>query len=158
RAEVSGLRQAAGKAEPALREQLLVSALALMERAAARLGDVDDPALRAAVEADLGALRRQRREQYLLRRPELPPLSGAQVTAARVKVRFDVGQIAGGCRDAFKWYLQVDPLTLSPEQAAARLGGGDSGAELAAALDEWATRASAKEEAAWARAVASLLD
>ena len=36
--------------------------------------------------------------------------------------------------------------------------GGDNGAELASALDEWAMRASAEEEATWARAVASLLD
>src|SRR5262249_37663865 len=37
-------------------------------------------------------------------------------------------------------------------------GGGDNGAELASALDEWSMRASAEEEASWARAVASLLD
>src|SRR5262249_13823996 len=154
RAEAGGLRQAAAEVEPALREQLLVRALALMERAAARLGEVDDPTLRAAVAADLDALRRQRRDQEMLARLELARLSGAEVTATPGEVDFDVGQIARGCREAFKWYLQVDPLTLSAEEAAARLGGGDSGAELASALDEWAMRASAEEEATWARAVA----
>src|SRR5262249_44096110 len=52
----------------------------------------------------------------------------------------------------------ADPLALPVEQAAARLGGGDNGAELASALDQWSMQASAEEEATWARAVASLLD
>src|SRR5262249_11376680 len=150
RAEAGGLRQAAGEGEgaPALREQLLVRALALMERAAARLGEGDDPTLHAAVEADLDALRRQRREPEVVARLELAQLSGAQMTGTGGEVFFDTGQIARGCREAFAWYLEVaDPLALSPEQAAARLGGGDGGAELASALDEWARCASAKEEA-----------
>src|SRR5262249_20516764 len=98
-------------------------------------------------------------DRGLAARLEVARLSGAQVAATRGEVGFDFGRIARGCRKAFAWYLEVDdPLALSPEQAAARLGGGDSGAELAAALDEWSMRASAKEEASWARAVASLLD
>jgi serine/threonine-protein kinase len=161
RAEADGLRQVADKVEvqPALREQLLVRALAVMERAAARLGEVDDPSLRGAVEADLDALRRQRREQEMLARLEFAQLSSAQVTEKGGKVVFDMRQIAQGCREAFTWYLEVaDPLALPVEQAASRLGGGDNGAELASALDAWARFASAKEEASWARAVASLLD
>src|SRR5262249_61966844 len=102
---------------------------------------VDDPSLRAAVEADLDALRRQRREQEMLARLELARLSGAQVTETRGEVRFDVGQIVRGGREAFAWYLQVaDPLALPVQQAAARLGGGANGAELAAALAAWAMR------------------
>src|SRR5262249_43757502 len=151
---------AAGKVgvEPALREQLLVRALALMERAAARLDEVDDPTLRAAVEADLDALRRQRREQEMLARLELARLSGAQMTATRGEVGFGTGQIASEYRKAFAWYLEANPLALPVEQAAARLGGGGNGAELAPALDAGARDASGKEEATWARAVASLLD
>src|SRR5262249_29154818 len=102
---------------------------------------------------------RQRRDQEMLARLELAQLSGAQMTATRSEARFDSGQIARGCREAFAWYLEVaDPLALPVEQATARLGGGDNGAELVSALDQWAIRASAKKEATWARAVASLLD
>jgi hypothetical protein len=159
RAEARGLRESALRMEPALRKEQLSHALGLLERAAALLDEGDDPALRQDVDRELGELRQARRDQEMRLRLEQARLEGATVSRFGDSEGFDYRQTVKEYRAAFAWYLGVaDPLALSPEDMAQRLGAQAIAGDLAAALDDWSIRADRKEGWIWTRGVASRLD